>query len=298
GSGHWDLPHDAPNRPCLDYHVERCRAPCVGYQSEADYRRMIDDVLLFLEGKTVDVRTRLRERMHEASQRLDYERAAQLRDALKWLDQLEQPQTVELVGGGDADAIGLARDGDYLGWRYSLISSIAIAGWNNVIDMIPARDSSEHAYFSAADQAWFRHWIAWADTNREYLRHSRPILGQPAIGKIDGTAAMLGDHGFVFLFNPNARRLTATLTRQELGLAAGSFWLRELGEEGLGARVWGLGDTISISVEGESYRVLAIAPVGRGVAAPPAPLAAVSFNRQIGVVDSSFTGGSFAATFS
>jgi len=100
------------------------------------------------------------------------------------------------------------------------------------------------------------------------------------------------------MFNPNARRLTATLTRQELGLAAGSFWLRELGEEGLGARVWGLGDTISISVEGESYRVLAIAPVGRRVAAPPAPLAAVSFNRQIGVVDSSFTGGSFAATFS
>src|SRR5213076_1986074 len=111
-SCHWDLPHDAPNRPCLDYHIERCRAPCVGYQSEVDYRRMIDDVLLFLEGKTVDVRTRLRERMHEASQRLDYERAAQLRDALKWLDQLEQPQTVELVGGGDADAIGLARDGD------------------------------------------------------------------------------------------------------------------------------------------------------------------------------------------
>ncbi|HYU00531.1 MAG TPA: excinuclease ABC subunit UvrC [Gemmatimonadales bacterium] len=111
-SCHWDLPHDAPNRPCLDYHIERCRAPCVGYQSEADYRRMIDDVLLFLEGKTVDVRTRLRERMHEASQRLDFERAAQLRDALKWLDQLEQPQTVELVGGGDADAIGLARDGD------------------------------------------------------------------------------------------------------------------------------------------------------------------------------------------
>jgi len=49
-SCHWDLPHDAPNRPCLDYHIERCRAPCVGYQSEADYRRMIDDVLLFLEG--------------------------------------------------------------------------------------------------------------------------------------------------------------------------------------------------------------------------------------------------------
>src|SRR5256712_13656640 len=73
---------------------------------------MIDDVLLFLSGKTLEVRARLRERMQEASNAQDYERAAQLRDALKWLDQLEQPQTVEVVGGGDADAIGLARDGD------------------------------------------------------------------------------------------------------------------------------------------------------------------------------------------
>src|SRR2546422_10861989 len=73
---------------------------------------MIDDVLVFLEGKTVDVRQRLRERMLEASRGLDFERAAQLRDALQWLDQLEQPQTVELGGGGDADAGGIARDGD------------------------------------------------------------------------------------------------------------------------------------------------------------------------------------------
>ena len=111
-SCHWDLPREAPERPCLDYHIERCRAPCVNLQSEAEYRRMIDDVLLFLEGKTVDVRTRLRERMQHASRQLDFERAAQVRDALKWLDQLEQPQAVELVGGGDADAIGIARDGD------------------------------------------------------------------------------------------------------------------------------------------------------------------------------------------
>src|SRR2546427_12174342 len=73
---------------------------------------MIEDVVLFLEGKTLDVRARLRERMLAASRQLDFERAAQLRDALQWLDQLEQPQTVELVGGGDADAIGFARDGD------------------------------------------------------------------------------------------------------------------------------------------------------------------------------------------
>src|SRR5213595_1843957 len=111
-SCHWDLPREAPDRPCLDYHIERCRAPCVALQSAADYRRMIDDVVVFLEGKTVDVRIGLRERMQAASGQRDFERAAQLRDALKWLDQLEQPQAVEVVGGGDADAISLARDGD------------------------------------------------------------------------------------------------------------------------------------------------------------------------------------------
>lgn len=111
-SCHYGLPHDAPERPCLDYHIHRCLAPCVGYQTEADYRSMMDDVLAFLEGKTVEVRARLRERMDDASSRLDFERAAEIRDALKWLEQVEKPQAVEVVGGRDADAVGIARDGD------------------------------------------------------------------------------------------------------------------------------------------------------------------------------------------
>jgi excinuclease ABC subunit C len=111
-SCHYDLPGDAPDRPCLDYHIRRCLAPCVGYQPAAEYRGMIDDVVAFLEGKTVEVRTRLRERMDEAAAQLEFERAAEIRNALKWLDQLERPQAVEQVGGRDADAIGFARDGD------------------------------------------------------------------------------------------------------------------------------------------------------------------------------------------
>ena len=73
---------------------------------------MIDDVLAFLEGKTVEVRTRLRERMERAAHQLEYERAAKIRNSLRWLDQLERPQSVQVVGGGDVDAIGFARDGD------------------------------------------------------------------------------------------------------------------------------------------------------------------------------------------
>jgi len=111
-SCHYALPGDAPDRPCLDYHIGRCLAPCVGHQSVTDYRRMMDDVIAFLEGRTVEVRTRLRERMDAAATALDFERAAEIRNALRWLDQLERPPVVETVAVADADAIGFARDAD------------------------------------------------------------------------------------------------------------------------------------------------------------------------------------------
>lgn len=111
-SCHYDLPREAPDRPCLDYHIRKCRAPCVGWESRETYGRMIADVLLFLEGKTLEVRQHLRDRMQAASAALDFELAAELRDVLKRLDQIEEPATVERVGGGTCDAIGLARDED------------------------------------------------------------------------------------------------------------------------------------------------------------------------------------------
>jgi excinuclease ABC subunit C len=111
-SCHFGLPDDVPDRPCLDYQIGRCLAPCVGYQSRAQYGEMIENVVAFLEGKTVQVRARLREGMESAAERLDFERAAEIRNSLKWLDQVERPQSVQFVEGGDADAIGYARDGD------------------------------------------------------------------------------------------------------------------------------------------------------------------------------------------
>ena len=107
-----DIPRERRERPCLDYHIGRCKAPCVGWQSEADYRAMIGEVLDFLEGRTVDVRERVRTAMFGAAEREDFERAQELRDALKWLERLEEPAAVEVIGTGDADVIGYARDGD------------------------------------------------------------------------------------------------------------------------------------------------------------------------------------------
>ncbi|MGH7703406.1 MAG: UvrB/UvrC motif-containing protein, partial [Gemmatimonadales bacterium] len=107
-----DLPRERRDRPCLDYHIGRCRAPCVGWQAVGAYRGMIDEVLGFLEGKTLDVREQLRSLMHQASEQTDFERARDLRDTLKWLEQLEAPSAVEVVGTGDADVVGYARDRD------------------------------------------------------------------------------------------------------------------------------------------------------------------------------------------
>jgi excinuclease ABC subunit C len=107
-----DLPAAPRDRPCLDYHIGRCQAPCVGWQGQEDYRRMVGDVVDFLEGRTVDVRQKVREAMLAASAREDFERAKDMRDALRWLDRLDEPGSVEVIGTGDADVVGYARDGD------------------------------------------------------------------------------------------------------------------------------------------------------------------------------------------
>jgi excinuclease ABC subunit C len=106
------LPEERRERPCLDYYIGRCRAPCMGWHDLPEYRRMVEDVVNFLEGRTQDVRAKVREAMLEASQREDFERARELRDALRWLDRLDEPLSVEVMGTGDADVIGYARDGD------------------------------------------------------------------------------------------------------------------------------------------------------------------------------------------
>jgi excinuclease ABC subunit C len=111
-SCHDRLPEERRERPCLDYYIGRCRAPCMGWQDIPEYRQMVEDVVGFLEGRTQDVRVKVREAMLEASAREDFERARELRDALRWLDRLEEPLSVEMMGTGDADVIGYARDGD------------------------------------------------------------------------------------------------------------------------------------------------------------------------------------------
>ena len=84
----YDLPGEGPDRPCLDYHIGRCLAPCVGLQSEASYRGMIQEILGILEGETEGLRREVETRMRAASRALDFEQAGKLRDVVQGLDAL------------------------------------------------------------------------------------------------------------------------------------------------------------------------------------------------------------------
>jgi excinuclease ABC subunit C len=111
-SCNYDMPAEMPERPCLDYYIKRCKAPCILAQSQHDYRAMIDEVVLFLSGRSDEVVRRVKERMELASEQLDFERAAELRDVLHHLERMEEPTVVLEVEGGDRDVVGYARDGD------------------------------------------------------------------------------------------------------------------------------------------------------------------------------------------
>jgi excinuclease ABC subunit C len=108
----YDMPTEMPERACLDWHIGRCKAPCVGLQSLDDYRAMIGDVTTFLDGKPEEVTRRVRTMMEAAAEDLNFERAGELRDALLKLESIEEPTVVMQVEGGDRDVVGFARDGD------------------------------------------------------------------------------------------------------------------------------------------------------------------------------------------
>ncbi len=111
-SCNYDMPKQMPDRPCLDYHIGRCKAPCILAQTQGEYAAMIDEVLDFLGGRPDEVVRKVKERMALAAESLDFERAAQLRDALAHLERMEEPTVVLEVEGGDRDVVGYARDGD------------------------------------------------------------------------------------------------------------------------------------------------------------------------------------------
>src|SRR5437660_9789549 len=94
--------------PCLDFHIERCHAPCVGYISKEDYADLIDQVIEFLSGNDRPIRRKLEEQMRDAAADERFEDAARYRNRLHAIERLSERQAVERPSTGSVDVIGVA----------------------------------------------------------------------------------------------------------------------------------------------------------------------------------------------
>ncbi len=98
-------------RPCLEYFIHRCVAPCTGNVDKQEYREVVNQVVLFMEGKTERVLKDLRAKMQGASDALQFERAAILRDQVRAIERVNEQQTVDSGGLEDQDVLGMAGSG-------------------------------------------------------------------------------------------------------------------------------------------------------------------------------------------
>lgn len=98
------------DRPCLNYHIKRCMAPCMGYISKEEYRKIIEEIIDLLDGKTDRIVKELKSEMEEASKNLQFEKAAYIRDKINAIENISERQKVSNIGENDIDVIGLARN--------------------------------------------------------------------------------------------------------------------------------------------------------------------------------------------
>ena len=95
-------------RPCLDYHINRCVGPCIGAVSKEQYAEIIDQVIMFMEGRTAQVTKTIAEHMEEAADALEFERAAALRDQIRAIERVHEGQKVLHLTAENLDVIAAA----------------------------------------------------------------------------------------------------------------------------------------------------------------------------------------------
>ena len=97
------------DRPCLNYHIKKCLAPCMGYISKEEYMEQINQIIDLLEGKTDKIIRQLKKEMEEASIKFEYEKAAYIRDKILAIDNISKRQKVSNLSENDIDVIGIAK---------------------------------------------------------------------------------------------------------------------------------------------------------------------------------------------
>lgn len=98
------------DRPCLNYHIKKCMAPCMGYISKEEYREQINQIISILDGNLNGILKELEEQMNEASKNMEFEKAAYIRDKKLAIERIGEKQKVSNITENDIDVIGLARN--------------------------------------------------------------------------------------------------------------------------------------------------------------------------------------------
>lgn len=106
-----DTVFSSRTRPCLQFQIKRCTAPCVARVSDADYAEQVEEARAFLEGRSRDIQGELAQAMQQAAEALDFERAAKLRDRIRALTAIQAHQDINVEGVDDADVIAAHQDG-------------------------------------------------------------------------------------------------------------------------------------------------------------------------------------------
>ena len=97
-------------RPCLNYHIKKCFAPCVGYISKEEYRKQIDEIIDLLDGKTSKVIKELEMQIKDSASKLEFEKAAYLRDKMIAIERISEKQRVSNISENNIDVIGIAKN--------------------------------------------------------------------------------------------------------------------------------------------------------------------------------------------
>ena len=97
------------DRPCLNYHIKKCLAPCMGYVSKEEYKKQIDEIIDVLEGKTDKLLKQLQQEMEDCAKNMQYEKAAYLRDKIIAVERISEKQKVSNISENDIDVVGLAK---------------------------------------------------------------------------------------------------------------------------------------------------------------------------------------------
>ena len=119
------------DRACLNYHIKKCMAPCMGYVSKEEYRNQIHQIISILEGKTEELSKQLNKEMLEASAKQEYEKAQELRDKIYAIEKISQRQMVSNISENDIDVIGVARSEFEICIQIFYIRNSKMIGRNN-----------------------------------------------------------------------------------------------------------------------------------------------------------------------